>query len=229
MVEIIPALMPEDIEDIEQYARELKGCAKTMQLDVMDGRFVPESTWPYNTAGDAHFDRIVESAEALPLWKDMDYEIDLMIDHPEAEIDKWRSVGAKRLIFHIESIRDPETFFENELFHGSRSEFLEVGLAINIDTPLEAIEPYLIHADFVQCMGIARIGYQGEEFDERVLHTVKTLRERHPELIISIDGGVNLETAPRLIEAGANRLVSGSAILNSEDPQEAIRTLESLS
>ena len=77
-------------------------------------------------------------------------------------------------------------------------------------------------------MGIEKIGFQGQSFDERVLHKVNDLRERFPELIISIDGGVSLETAPLLIKAGANRLVAGSAILKSEDIEKTIKEFQSL-
>ena len=77
-------------------------------------------------------------------------------------------------------------------------------------------------------MGIEKIGYQGQPFDERVIDQVKALRKEYPELIISVDGGVSFDTAPRLIEAGANRLVVGSVIFNSLDIRETVLALRSL-
>jgi len=225
MIEVIPALMPEDFEDINAFAKEFKGLVGSVQLDIMDGKFVPESTWPYN-GNDEYFSKLAEESEGLPFWSELDYEIDLMIADPKKDFEKWRHVGARRLIVHIESLEDPEEFFALPFFGEMRTEFLETGIALNIDTPNETIDPYMDKIDFVQCMGIARIGYQGEPFDERVLHKINSLREAHPELIISIDGGVNLETAPKLISAGANRLVSGSAILESENPVEIIHALQ---
>ena len=82
--------------------------------------------------------------------------------------------------------------------------------------------------DFVQCMGIANIGFQGEEFDERVLNQIKELRSQYKELIISVDGSVNEITAPLLVKAGANRLVIGSAVMNSYDVRETIKEFENL-
>ena len=77
-------------------------------------------------------------------------------------------------------------------------------------------------------MGIEHIGAQGEPFDERVLSQIKSLRVLYPELIISVDGSVNEETAPLLVQAGANRLVVGSALMKSFDMRETMRELESI-
>ena len=77
-------------------------------------------------------------------------------------------------------------------------------------------------------MGIAKIGYQGQPFDSRVVAKIEDLRERYPDVTISVDGGVNFESAPKLIAAGVTRLVSGSTILNSKNIEETIYQLKSL-
>jgi len=105
---------------------------------------------------------------------------------------------------------------------------VSVGVALNIDTQNETLDRYLPKIDLVQFMGIARIGYQGEPFDERVIPKIKELREKHPETIISVDGGVGFETAPALIEAGVNRLVSGSEILEDENVRGEIERFKQL-
>ena len=107
-------------------------------------------------------------------------------------------------------------------------ENVEIGVALNTTTPIETIKPIISKVDFIQCMGIEKIGYQGEPFDERVLEQISELRKIYPELIISVDGSVNETTAPLLVKAGANRLVVGSAIMNSYDVRETIREFESL-
>ena len=104
---------------------------------------------------------------------------------------------------------------------------VELGLALNPDTSLDTILPYMEKIDFVQCMGIARIGYQGQPFDERVLTQINQLRVKYPNLPISVDGGVNIETAALLKQAGATRLVAGSAIFGASDVSEAITGLQS--
>ena len=77
-------------------------------------------------------------------------------------------------------------------------------------------------------MGIDKIGFQGQPFDERVLENVRKIRKAHPEMPISIDGSVNFDTAKSLVDAGATRLVSGSAILEADDFTQAIAQLENL-
>ena len=94
---------------------------------------------------------------------------------------------------------------------------IEIGIGISPTMPVEQIFPLVNSADFVQVMGIDHEGVQGEEFDDRCLDHIKILREKFSDLIISVDGAVSFETAPALISAGANRLVIGSAIFNTDD------------
>ena len=105
---------------------------------------------------------------------------------------------------------------------------IELGLAINTTTSIDVLAPYCHRIDFVQCMGIARIGFQGEPFDERVLDQVRVARSTRPDMPISVDGAVNMETAKRLVETGATRLVSGSAILEADDFTQAIAEMKNL-
>lgn len=227
--------MPKSFEELEQYAEQFSGLVGTVQIDVMDGLFVPETSWPYSTDGtlDSAFKEIVGKDKTLPETETLSYELDLMVVNPEKSVKSWTQIGAKRVIFHIESIEDKQWFWK-QLAHvkSPAPEFgvfgVEIGLAMNITTANEEIYPHIEKLDFVQCMGITKIGFQGQPFDERVLPKVEDLRERYPELIISVDGGVSLETAPQLIDAGANRLVAGSAILKSEDVEKTIKEFQNI-
>lgn len=230
MIEIIPAVMPESLDHLSLSASRVRGLVPLVQIDVVDGQFAPKRTWPYTPRGQEEFFRIAHEEEGLPLWQDLDYEIDLMVKNPEEAIGEWIAAGARRLIFHIESTRSPGELlsrFEAESGKGSEYE-VECGLALNIETPLEDVGPYLSRIGFVQLMGIARIGFQGEPFDERVLTRLSKLRERYPDLILSVDGGVHLENAPSLIAAGASRLVAGSEIFGSADIKETLERFASL-
>lgn len=220
-IEIIPAIMPRDYKDLDEKISLFVGVVPLVQLDIMDGKFVPTRTWPYPK--DAHFDAISKEEEGMPRWEEMNFEVDLMIENPELVVTKWVSAGASRIIVHVESMKDFEI-----IRSAVPAGLIELGLAINTTTPLSALDPHLDHIDFVQCMGIARIGFQGEAFDERVLDHVRALRVTHPNLPISIDGSVNFDTARTLVEAGATRLVSGSAILEADDFTQAIARLEDL-
>lgn len=244
MVDIIPAIMPDSYDDFVAKATRVRGLVPLAQIDIMDGIFVPSKSWPYlpasglrqaGTSGgvkkDAHFVALSKQDEGMPFWEELDYEIDLMIAEPERHIDEWLPLGASRLIFHVESIKDHDAFWEHDIFkEGARDingeKVVEVGLAIDPGTSLEVLEHYIPKVEFVQCMGIAWDGYQGVPFDERVLPRINQLRVKYPNLIISVDGGVSLVTAPLLKAAGANRLVAGSAIFGAEDTALAIKELK---
>lgn len=240
MTEIIPAILPQDIDDLREKLSLISGIVPMVQIDVCDGKFTPTKTWPYKKGVDETFLRIVGQEEGFPFWDSVDFEADLMTKHPENIIDIWIAAGAKRVIIHIESTPDPLSLFKKirqEYGHPSESSYgIEIGAALNIDTPNEEVYDFLDNVDdegrsaidFIQFMGIENIGYQGEPFDERVFEKIRGLRERFPETIISVDGGVSLENATELIEAGANRLVSGSAIFESGDAAETIEAFQSL-
>lgn len=239
MTEIIPAILPEDIDDLREKLSLISGLVPLVQIDVCDGKFTPTKTWPYKKGVDETFLKIVAQEEGFPFWDSVDFEVDLMVKHPENIIDDWIATGAKRIIIHIESTPDPLSLvrkIRQEYQYKSESSYgVEIGAALNIDTPNEEVYDILnalgedgASIDLVQFMGIENVGYQGEPFDERVIEKIRELRERFPEIIISVDGGVSLENAAELIEAGANRLVSGSAIFESGDIAGTIEVFQNL-
>jgi len=221
-VEIIPAVMPKSLGDLSAHASRVRGLVKTIQVDIVDGVFASNRTWPYvPQQGMEEFGRIAKEEEPLPLWDELSYEIDLMTARPEATASAWVSAGARRLVIHIESTDNFShvlTALEGRYAKKEeRDSFgVELGLALSIDTPLSAVEPFIREVSFVQLMGIARIGFQGEPFDERVLPRLQELRRMHPDLILSVDGGVHLANAAALVSAGANRLVAGSEVFESD-------------
>ena len=216
-IEIIPAILPRDFAEIAENIELIKGFTKTVQIDICDGHFVSSFTWPYKKHDDS-YEKMLHEEEGLPAWQELDYEFDLMVDHPEKVIEDWVMVGATRIIIHAEAKGDVVGAV-NELIGRA-----EIGLAFNIDTPVEIPAG----VDFIQLMGIDRVGYQGQKFDEKVIEKIRATRVKYPDLPISIDGAVSLETAPMLIAAGANRLVIGSAIFESDNPIDAIAKFKSL-
>lgn len=233
MTEVIPAVMPENFHDLRKKVARVKGLVPIVQIDIMDGEFVPEKSWPYTASGTAEFQDCIRHG-GLPYWDEIEYEVDLMIARPEKTVMDWIAVGVRRIIAHVEStdnvkdiIARVEEACARESEEGSCR--IECGLALSIATPNETIEPYIHDIDFVQVMGIQKIGYQGQPFDARVPAKIKELLYAHPHLIISVDGGVSIKTAPALVRAGATRLVSGSAIFTSADIGRTITTLAHLS
>jgi ribulose-phosphate 3-epimerase len=141
--------------------------------------------------------------------------------------------GAGRLVVHIESTSDISGLIDElEKTYGRDKELstdlLSLGLSIQIDTPLSKLEAHLPRVDYVQFMGIAHIGRQGIPFDERVLGKIKEFKKAHSDMLIQVDGGVSLESAPALFDAGADRLVVGSALWKSEDMPGTLHAFDAL-
>ncbi len=202
---IIPAIIPKSLDYLNEKV-SLLSFAGRLQIDLVDGEFVPEISWPYSPDGSV--------ADADDLLRKHAVEIDLMVSDPVAMGREWLASGAKALIFHLESLLDTEEAVV------LRKEFdFELGLSISNQTSLEALYPYIEKADFVQLMGIETIGSQGQPFYPQVLDRVATLRHLFPKLLISVDGGVNEDNALSLKQAGTDRLVVGSNILKADDPR----------
>jgi len=234
MSEIIPAIIPKSFSDLTEKLSLVTGLVPFVQIDVLDGKFTPEKSWPNIGGTDPDFIKIIREEEGFPYWEEIDFEVDLMVSDPEAVLQQWISAGAKRIIPHYESFKDESVVleftqeFQNQYGGDGSFTALELGIALNIETPSDVLEAIIENIDFVQCMGIARIGYQGEPFDERVLDKIREIHDRYPDLPISVDGGVNLSTASALVEAGATRLVAGSAIFGSDDIPATIEEFQNL-
>ena len=237
MTEIMPAIIPESFEDLKDKMALVVGLAHMIQIDVCDGKFVPSKSWPYIGDNDGEFRKIIDESEGFPFWQSMDFEVDLMVKNPEEVFEDWIRAGAKRVVLHAES-SDNLLDFLREIrkkygYYGDSIVGIEIGIALNIKTPNEDIYKFFelndagrSLIDFVQFMGIREIGYQGQYFDERVLGKIRELRQSHSDTIISVDGGVTFENAHEIVEAGVNRLVSGSAIYESENIKEAIEEMK---
>ncbi len=240
MIEIIPAILPKNYEDLKNKIALMRGIVPIVQIDFCDGIFVNNKTWPFITKAtqsvaflendlDFHFLAILNEEEGMPFWEDIDFELDLMVSDAIQNFDIYTKLSPKRIVFHIKAIGDLEEF--KNFIEGIDiyiRDSIQIGISINIEIEVEKIFNLINHLDFVQCMGIEKIGFQGQDFDERVLEQIKKLRKEFPDLIISVDGGVNFESAKKLIKAGANRLIAGSVILESLDIAETINKLENL-
>ncbi len=221
-MKIIPAILPRDFKEIEEKTLLMKGLTDMVQVDICDGKFVSNTTWPYKKR-DQTFESIIHEDRGMPLWENIDYEFDLMIQNPtENDVRQWLSAGAARVVLHAES--SPDLSSVMAVLRG----LVEIGLALNIQTPLEIIEKYKDKISYLQFMGITKVGFQGQASNPRVLEKIKESKEKYPDLTVQVDGGVSLATAIELKKAGADRLVVGSALFNNENPADVIRELKAL-
>ncbi|MDO8659193.1 MAG: hypothetical protein Q7K54_01195 [Candidatus Parcubacteria bacterium] len=239
MADIIPAILPKNYEDLKNKIALVRGVVPIVQIDICDGNFVKNISWPFLSKGDEgvflensfdeHFLAILNEREGLPFWEDIDFELDLMVSGAVENFDIYTKLGPKRIIFHLEAVGDLDEFknFVEGIDMYVR-DTIQIGLAVNVDTEISKIFSLANSVDFVQTMGISEIGFQGQEFDGKVIENIKKLKEKFADLIISVDGGVNFETAQKLIDVGANRLVIGSAIFNTDDIIDTIENFKTL-
>ncbi|MBI5133768.1 MAG: hypothetical protein HZA81_00030 [Candidatus Taylorbacteria bacterium] len=225
MAEIIPAILPKSYDELVEKIGLAAGYAPVIQIDVCDGGYVPNRTWPYlkGTApeSDQIFSAIVSQESAFPHWEETDFEFDLMVRGAFEKIPDFISAGASRIIVHKGSVSDAELSSILKDYGKESEELGPFGVALGIalmpgDSP-EAIKDIVSRVHFVQVMGIEKIGYQGQAMSQRAVELVRALKATYPGLPVSVDGGVNQETAPLLIEAGADRLVVGSALFGADD------------
>ena len=213
MKSVVPAIIPTSAEDIKDVLSDLTYVPE-IQIDIVDGKFVHFTSWPYSPQGTPSEVSIETDKFTL--------EVDLMVEDQIKAAKDWIDAGADMLVFHIEGI-DLQTLTD---FVQTTS--VSIGVSARNDTPLENFLPYIAITDYVQLMGIAEIGTQGQPFDERVLERIKNIKESFPNHMVSIDGSVNKNTITQLHEAGADRFISGSAILSAPDSEFAYNELKEM-
>lgn len=232
MAIIVPAILPSSHEDLEGKLARLPKGVREVQVDIVDGQFASPATWPYDGSWRTFRDQ-VEGGETLPQIGQFAYELDLMVRNPLEVIGTWIDAGARRITLHAESTPHlPSVMSEIQVRYGHDQGFapdlLSLGLAINVASDLALIEPYLTTVDYVQFMGIASIGKQGQPFDTRVLQKIRAFRKKHPYVPVQVDGGVSLSTAPELFELGVERLVVGSALFKAADIEAELEKFRDL-
>ena len=190
MRRIVPSVLTNDPQDLARKIEMLQRFTDVIQIDIMDGDFVP------NTSVDVGEVKRVNALAQL--------EIHLMVTHPMEYIEPFGRMGAFRMIFHIESSDDAAGVIR------TISQFdAQPGIALNPPTPIEEIKPFLDMVDVVLVMGV-NPGLQGQKFMPEVLPKVQAIKRLRPEIIVEVDGGVNPETGPALVDAGVDILNVGS-------------------
>ncbi|MBX2867022.1 hypothetical protein KTR10_03645 [Candidatus Kaiserbacteria bacterium] len=218
MRSVVPAVIPTSRRHLDATLERCADFADEVQVDIVDGVFAPESSWPYNQT---------ESVETLLQnlnFHELPTELDLMIQNPEETMDLWMQTGAKKIVVHVESTKKLSDIIED-----SAPRAFHLGLSLNNDTDVHVLEDIdMEHVDYIQLMGIKDIGAQGQPFDERVIKRIEYIHNTYPRLPISIDGSVNKTTIVALARAGATRFVAGSAILKSDNWEDAYKDLKVL-
>ena len=205
MVEIAPSMLGADFGSMREDAETVASESGYLHMDVMDGHFVPNLTMGSD---------LVKALRGIaPL------DVHLMITDPCEFIDDFRKAGAEIISVHIEA-NNPEKALKL-----IREKGIKAGIAINPSTPEEAIDTVVDYADMILVMSVEP-GYCGQSFHESSIQRVKNYKEKYPKKLIEVDGGVSTKNSMQLIQAGADILVAGSAIFNSNNPLDTIRKMK---
>ena len=201
---IIPAVIAKSQKELDGIFSKIKDSACLLQLDIMDSKFVPNSSLDFDFK--------------LP-QKKYKFEAHLMVEYPEKWVNEnWEKVDI--IIAHFESVKNPGKIIESV-----KKKEKKVAFALNPETDVEQIKKYLDDIDQVLIMTV-NPGFYGSKFLPKTLNKVRWLRELRPDLDIEVDGGIKPGTIEEVSKAGANMFVSGSFIINSADIKESIRILE---
>lgn len=221
MIEIIPAIIPQDLNIVREKFSKVLGLVKKVQMDIVDGQYAPVKTWPFIEKNSDDLMKLSRGEEKFPLVDNFILEVDMMIFHPIEYLSDFISLGAKSFVIHIDS-----TDHIRECLDTVKNSGCEAGLGIKPSVDVDLLQPFLPQTDFIQFMGSDQVGRSGIELDNSVINKIKYFHDRHPSVEIQVDIGVNEETIPKLKETGVSRFVSGSSIFNTPNIKEAIVRLQ---
>lgn len=205
-IRVVPAILTNEAEKVKEMAIVVEGVADWVQVDIMDGEFVPSHSIGWQDL----------KAAVLPF----NWEAHLMVREPESYFSGVKSAGAKRVIFHFEATADPVG-----VIAAAREQELSVGMAINPETEVMAVTGFLPLLDNVLLLSV-HPGFYGAKYIPEVVAKVVQLREQAPDISIGIDGGIKEENILEVAAGGVDDICVGSGIFRTKDPAAAYLQLQ---
>ncbi len=212
MIKVAPSILSADFANLGAEVKKVADAgAEFIHIDVMDGSFVPEITLG---AG------IVKAIRPVT---DAVFDVHLMIEHPETQIESFAKAGADYITFHVEAAKHP-----HRIIQAIHNAGCKAGVSLNPGTPISMIEELLPDVDMVLVMSV-NPGYGGQSFIPGALSKISRIRQALDAIgskaEIEVDGGVKENNAQEIIDAGATVLVAGSAVYGSQDIPATIKKL----
>jgi len=215
MALIAPSILAANFEGLSSEVEDTIKCgADILHMDIMDGHFVPNISYG---------PKFVETIHRLA---DTPLDVHLMLTNPEDHFDAFIRAGATTIIFHIEVHPDPAVHLKALKDRG-----IKAGLSLNPDHDLSTVSPFLQYCDRLLVMSVFP-GFSGQEFIPETLKTVEKARAQIDRqglgTLIAIDGGVGKDNARRVVNAGADILIMGSAFYSSDNRKSLVDLVHSL-
>jgi len=207
-IRIVPAILTNDPAELKKMVRQAESFTDFVQMDIMDGEFVPSTS--------------VSCEDIAGIKPKLKWEAHLMVLHLENCLENFKEAGAQKIVFHYEATKSPE-----ETIKTIRKLGMQVGLAINPETPNQAIADLIKQVDSVLFLSV-NPGFYGAKFIPAVLDKIKDLRKKYPELEIGIDGGIKESNIAEIAQTGVDFIFVGSAIFLRPDPSASYKHLKEL-
>lgn len=212
---VLPVVNVQSPEEALEKIKKAVEFTDLVHLDIEDGVFLPRTSW----GSPEELQKLVASSKQKVV--SVKFEVHLMVSNPEEVLDAWlRTSLVKRVIIHLEAMTDSVYILEKCKKYG-----VEAMLAINPGTDAERLLAHKDDFHYFQTLAV-QPGPSGQKFDKKILDKIRLIKAKAPNAILEVDGGVNLETAKMVKEAGAGIVVSDSYIFKSEDPEKAYKELK---
>ncbi len=209
---LAPSILSADFSKLREQVQIAEAAgADWFHLDVMDGHFVPNIT----------FGPLM--VEAMRKLTKLPLDVHLMIENPDSYVKAFQAAGADRIIIHVEA-----TVHVHRSVHFAKDAGVKVGVALNPATPVSSLENILSEVDQVLVMSV-NPGFGGQSFIpntyDKIRRIADLIHQIKPAVLIEVDGGVDRNTAPQVVSAGASVLVAGSAIFGAPDISKALKEI----